>query len=107
VNINANPANVAIVEAIVSLAKSLGMQTIAEWAEDSETVETLAEIGIDHVQGYVIARPQTPERILASASAASFIKEEKLATYVRTLGESAFSIAQMDLLAMAESKDLH
>lgn len=107
VNINQNPANVAIVEAIVSLAKNLGMQTIAEWAEDAETVETLVEIGIDHVQGFVIARPQTPDKIFAAASAASFIQDENLAAYVRTLAESAFTLAQMDLLAVAENKDLH
>jgi EAL domain-containing protein (putative c-di-GMP-specific phosphodiesterase class I) len=35
------------VEAIVSLAVNLGMKTIAEWAEDCITVQTLAEIGVD------------------------------------------------------------
>ena len=54
VNINAHPANVAIVEAIVSLAVNLGMKTIAEWAEDAATVRTLAEIGVDYVQGYAV-----------------------------------------------------
>lgn len=93
VNLNQNPANVAIVEAIVRLAKNLGMQTIAEWAEDAETVETLVDIGIDHVQGYVIARPQTPEKIFEVSSAAGFIKDEQLAAYVRTLGETSLSLA--------------
>src|SRR2546425_9748431 len=45
VNMNQHPANVAIVEAIVSLARNLGMKTIAEWAEDPATVQTLADIG--------------------------------------------------------------
>ena len=56
VNMNSHPANVAIVEAIVNLAGNLGMQTIAEWAEDTATVQTLTEIGVDYVQGYVVAR---------------------------------------------------
>jgi EAL domain-containing protein (putative c-di-GMP-specific phosphodiesterase class I) len=66
VNINAHPANVAIVEAIVSLAVNLGMKTIAEWAEDTATVQTLAEIGVDYVQGYAVARSQAPERMLTA-----------------------------------------
>ncbi|HEY8607669.1 MAG TPA: EAL domain-containing protein [Noviherbaspirillum sp.] len=107
VNINAHPANVAIVEAIVSLARSLGMQTIAEWAEDAATVETLAEIGVDHVQGYAIARPQAPEKILGSPSAAAFIQDEGLAGFVRTLGDPLYSTAQLDMLSGAGNKDLH
>jgi EAL domain-containing protein (putative c-di-GMP-specific phosphodiesterase class I) len=38
VNMNNHPKNVAIVEAIVSLANNLGMKVIAEWAEDQATV---------------------------------------------------------------------
>jgi diguanylate cyclase (GGDEF)-like protein len=85
VNINAHPANVAIVEAIVSLAVNLGMKTIAEWAEDTATVKTLAEIGVDYVQGYAVARSQPPEKIVMASSSASFIKDEGLLQLVRTL----------------------
>jgi EAL domain-containing protein (putative c-di-GMP-specific phosphodiesterase class I) len=85
VNINAHPANVAIVEAIVSLAVNLGMKTIAEWAEDTATVQTLAEIGVDYVQGWAVARSQPPEALLAAKSAASFIRDEALLELVRQL----------------------
>jgi len=107
VNMNSHPANVAIVEAIVSLARSLGMQTIAEWAEDNATVETLAEIGVDNVQGYAVSRPQPPEKILAAASAASFIQDPELAKFVCSLGEKQLSIAQMDLIGLLDKKNLH
>jgi diguanylate cyclase (GGDEF)-like protein/PAS domain S-box-containing protein len=89
VNINAHPANVAIVEAIVNLAANLGMKTIAEWAEDAATIRTLAEIGVDYVQGYAIARSQPPEKLLAASSSASFIKSEEVLQVVRMLGASA------------------
>jgi len=89
VNINAHPANVAIVEAIVSLAVNLGMKTIAEWAEDADTVRTLAEIGVDYVQGYAIARSQPPEKMLTASSSASFIKADDVLQLVRTLGAPA------------------
>ena len=85
VNINAHPANVAIVEAIVSLAGNLGMKTIAEWAEDAATVQTLHEIGVDYVQGYVVARSQPPERLLAAHSAAGFITDPALLELLQEL----------------------
>ncbi|MDB5962122.1 MAG: diguanylate cyclase [Massilia sp.] len=89
VNINDHPANVAIVEAIVNLAVNLGMKTIAEWAEDTATVRTLAEIGVDYVQGFAVSRSQSPEKMLSAASSASFIQNEELALLVRTLGAEA------------------
>ena len=81
--VNTHPANLAIVEAIVELARNLGMKSVAEWAEDLATVEALAEVGVDYVQGYVIARPQLPSKILGAKSSASFIEDEKVALYVR------------------------
>lgn len=85
VNMNRHPANEAIVEAIVSLAQSLGMKTIAEWAEDFETVATLAEIGVDFVQGYAVSRPVSPQRILEATSGADFITDARLGEYLSTL----------------------
>lgn len=89
VNINAHPANVAIVEAIVSLAVNLGMKTIAEWAEDAATVQTLAEIGVDYVQGWAVARSLAPERMLTATSAASFIQNQELLDMLPNLGKGA------------------
>jgi EAL domain-containing protein (putative c-di-GMP-specific phosphodiesterase class I) len=104
VNINAHPANVAIVEAIVSLAVNLGMKTIAEWAEDAATVRTLADIGVDYVQGYAIARSQPPEKLLTASSSASFIKAEDVLQVVRMLGAPA---NEPELPEMAAMRDLH
>ncbi len=97
VNMNAHPANVAIVEAIVSLARNLGMQTIAEWAEDTATVQTLAEIGVNYVQGYVVSRPVTPEVLLTAESSASFIRDEQLLRFTNILGKPEDIRAQVDL----------
>jgi len=98
VNINAHPANVAIVEAIVNLAAHLGMKTIAEWAEDAATIRTLADIGVDYVQGFAVARSQPPEKILASSSSASFIKDADVLQLVRMLGAPANEPALPDAL---------
>ena len=89
VNMNQHPANVAIVEAMVGLARNLGMRTIAEWAEDSATVQALAEIGVDYVQGFAIARSQAPERILAAQSAADFVTDAGLLQALQLLAWQA------------------
>ena len=86
VDMNDDPANITIVEAIVTLAASLGMRTIAEWAEDQATVQTLAELGVDYVQGYAVARSQAPDTLLRFTSAAGFIQDEAVLSYVMTLG---------------------
>jgi diguanylate cyclase (GGDEF)-like protein/PAS domain S-box-containing protein len=106
VNINAHPANVAIVEAIVSLAVNLGMKTIAEWAEDAATVRTLAEIGVDYVQGWAVSRSMAPDKLLEGSSSASFIADEALLQLVRMLGARA-SVAEIAGLASARMHDLH
>jgi glutamine cyclotransferase len=58
--------------------------TIAEWAEDYDTVETLAEIGVDYVQGWALSRPVTPQRILSARSGADFITDERIRVYLDT-----------------------
>jgi diguanylate cyclase (GGDEF)-like protein len=76
-NMTKHPANLAIVETIVSLAKNLGMQVIAEWVEDHGTLQTLTEIGVDYAQGFVISKSVMPDQILSVASAFEFLKPEK------------------------------
>lgn len=83
VNLNAHPANLAIIHAIVELSRNLGMKSIAEWAEDCATVEALAQAGVDYVQGYAISRPQEPAALLAATSSASLITNEEVLRYVR------------------------
>ena len=107
VDMNRHPANVAIVEAIVSLARNLGMKTIAEWAEDAATVQTLVDIGVDYVQGYVVARPQAAANLLTAASSASFIEDEELAIYVSMIGKTEATRAQVDLFQQSKMQSLH
>ncbi|WP_345817779.1 EAL domain-containing protein (plasmid) [Paraburkholderia sp. PREW-6R] len=73
-----NPANVAIVEAIVSLARNLGMRSIAESVEDVETLQILREINVDYVQGFIIAKPQLAKDILEAHAAVDFISDRQL-----------------------------
>src|SRR5512135_134180 len=82
--VNSHPANLAIVGTIVELAHNLGMQSVAEWVEDRATIEALAQVGVDYVQGWAISRPVEPARILTLASSADFIVDPEVASFVRT-----------------------
>ncbi|MEY3783245.1 MAG: hypothetical protein RIS97_1424, partial [Pseudomonadota bacterium] len=107
VNMNQHPANIAIVEAIVNLARNLGMKVIAEWVEDNATVETLTEIGVDYVQGFVVARPQAPDKLLAAASSASFIQDKELASFVNFLGRQPGTLLELHPSDQIASKNTH
>lgn len=99
-NMNTHPANEAIVEAIVELARNLGMKSIAEWVGDCAMIEALANLGVDYVQGYVVAKPQSPEAILSAHSAASFITDPALIRFVsdRRVNDAAWVEGVDDLL---------
>jgi EAL domain-containing protein (putative c-di-GMP-specific phosphodiesterase class I) len=50
--------SIEIVRAIVTLAKALGMSTIAEGVESAVQVDKLRELGCDQIQGYVFSPPR-------------------------------------------------
>ena len=50
-------SSIAIVQAVVSLANSLGMTTIAEGVETKQQFEILKGLGCTEVQGYLLGPP--------------------------------------------------
>ena len=48
----------AVVESIHHVSRSIGAHTIAEHAEDRETLQLMESIGIDYAQGFVIHHPE-------------------------------------------------
>jgi diguanylate cyclase (GGDEF)-like protein/PAS domain S-box-containing protein len=51
----------ALVASIHDIGKVMGLQTIAESVETEETLDALREIGVDFVQGFLLARPEPLE----------------------------------------------
>ncbi len=56
-DISTDPEDRAIVKAIISLAHSLGMQTVAEGVESVEQQTFLREQSCDQLQGYLFGKP--------------------------------------------------
>jgi diguanylate cyclase (GGDEF)-like protein/PAS domain S-box-containing protein len=62
-NIPESEQETALVRGIVELGHNLGLEVVAEGIERTEQWGALREIGCDLAQGYLLARPQGPERI--------------------------------------------
>lgn len=56
-DIHESPENRAIITAIIGIAKSLGLQIIAEGVETEEQMTFLRENGCDEIQGFYISEP--------------------------------------------------
>ncbi len=57
-DMDTNPMNRAIVEAIHQVGHTLSIRTIAEFVENAAIVDQLRDIGVDYAQGYHFSRPR-------------------------------------------------
>jgi len=60
-DIKDDPDDAAIVLAIIQMAKSLRLRTIAEGVENEAVLEYLRILKCDEAQGYLLAKPMAPE----------------------------------------------
>ncbi|GGC66884.1 EAL domain-containing protein [Undibacterium terreum] len=73
-DISTDPEDKAIVSAIIHMAKSLGLQTIAEGVETAGQLAFLREQGCDEVQGYYYSRPLPAQQFEEFARAKAMVK---------------------------------
>jgi EAL domain-containing protein (putative c-di-GMP-specific phosphodiesterase class I) len=60
-----NPEDATIVDAVVRLGHSFGLQTVAEGVETADQLRLLRGLGCDMGQGHFWARPLPPETLLS------------------------------------------
>jgi len=66
--IDSGPASSALPQVIVALAKTLGVQSIAEGIEREAQLAGVRALGCDLAQGYLFAVPMPAESIAAALS---------------------------------------
>lgn len=89
-DMNLKAANTAIVRAIVELATSLGISCVAEWVEDTATLELLKDLGVDYAQGYAIAKSLSLKTIKQAHSLVDLMDSAEgkafISTHYTTIG---------------------
>ena len=60
-----------ILRAIVSLAKDLGLSTVAEGAETESEIVLLSQLGCDYAQGFIFGQPLTADEARRLVGAAT------------------------------------
>ena len=59
-----NPQDAVIVRSIIDLGHNLGLEIVAEGAEDEVQLAALRSLGADRAQGYVISQPLPPDEFI-------------------------------------------
>jgi len=70
-DLSSSPSNEVLVDAIVQLGHSLGVQVVAEGVETQAELDVLRNLGCGLVQGYHLARPAPLPEVMAWAAARS------------------------------------
>ena len=81
---NADPAKLALLEAMISFASSTGAAVCGEGVEELDDLRALAELDATYAQGYALARPAPPWPLVAPGAAA--VSADGLEMGVRVAG---------------------
>jgi len=60
------PGDIAIVRSIIELARAFDRAVVAEGVENEAQLRIVRELGVDHAQGYLFARPEPLEKFDAA-----------------------------------------
>jgi len=53
-----------MIRAILAIAKEFNLTTLAEGVENQEQLDALRDMGCDYVQGFYLARPMAPDKLI-------------------------------------------
>jgi diguanylate cyclase (GGDEF)-like protein len=87
-DLGSNRDSMVIVEAVIGLARGLGMTTVAEGVETAQQLATLADAGCTRVQGYLFSRP---------------VPEDEVAGLIATLSQARPSLTGSERTAPARA----
>jgi diguanylate cyclase (GGDEF)-like protein len=73
--LNDDPADRAVVRAVVDIAHTLGLRVVAEGVEQEAQMAILRALGVDEVQGYLHARP------MPALDAAAWLRQKEAARH--------------------------
>jgi diguanylate cyclase (GGDEF)-like protein len=82
-DLDSNPDSMVIVEAVIGLARGLGMTTVAEGVETAQQLATLTEAGCTRVQGYLFSRPVPENEVPALLRTLSALQPSDMAVASR------------------------
>jgi EAL domain-containing protein (putative c-di-GMP-specific phosphodiesterase class I) len=68
IGLDEDPEQRSMVAAIIAMARQLGVETLAEGVETDAVRAILTEMGCDHLQGYLLARPMPVDETLSWAT---------------------------------------
>lgn len=91
-NIDHDATQLALVQAIHTVAQSLGKKTIAEFVENEKILQVLLELGVQYVQGYYLGKPSPePQRQLAKVLKLKTTHQDTHNQHQDGTGEDVFS----------------
>ena len=68
-DVHKDPINRALVKSINDVGKVMGKRTIAEFVENNDVLQVLADLNVDYGQGYGIGKPFPLDELVVDASA--------------------------------------
>lgn len=69
-DIDRDPVRAEILRSVVDMGRAMGSRIVAEGVENEAQCRLVLELGVDHVQGYFLGRPQSVPRVEPTALAA-------------------------------------
>ena len=96
---NADPAKLALLEAMISFASSTGAAVCGEGVEDLDDLRALADLDATYAQGYALARPAPPWPLLTPGAA--YTAADRLEMGVRVAGRRAAGAWSQSLAELA------